>query len=159
MTPISRLLRLAILLWLISPPIANAANLPCDAANPAQVRLQVSVSGMRTTQGQIVIAVYPDAQKGFLKGAHKLAEQRLPVVLPVTHACFGMPAPGYYAVALFGDVNDNDHFDLTVLGLPAEGYGFSNNPHLVFGPPAIGKVRFPAHIGDNQIVIRMQYYP
>ncbi len=158
MTSIPRLLRLAMLPWL-GFHMANAAAIPCDSANPAQVRLQVSVSGMRTTKGQIVITIYPDAQKGFLKGAYKLAEQRLPVLLPVTHACFAMPTPGYYAVALFGDVNDNDHFDLTLLGLPAEGYGFSNNPHLIFGPPAIGKVRFPAHIGDNQIDVRMQYYP
>ncbi len=158
MTVISRLLCL-VLLPCLGFHAANAATLPCDPANPAQVRLQVSVSGMRTTQGQIVITIYPDAQKGFLKGPYKLAEQRLPVVLPVTHACFGMPAPGYYAVALFGDVNDNDHFDLTFLGLPAEGFGFSNNPHLVFGPPKIGKVVFAAHTGDNPIDVRMQYYP
>ncbi len=158
MTLITRLRCLPMLLWLVFAT-ANAATIPCDAADPMQVRLQVSVSFMRTTKGRIVITVYPDAQKGFLKGADKLAEQSLPVSLPVTHACFVMPAPGYYAVALFGDVNDNDHFDLTVLGIPAEGYGFSNNPHLVFGPPKIGKVRFPAHIGDNQIDVRMQYYP
>ena len=114
---------------------------------------------MRTTKGQIVITIYPNAQVGFLKGRYKLSEQRLPVVLPVTKACFVVPAPGYYAVALFGDVNDNDHFDLTALGVPAEGYGFSNNPHMYFGPPGIAKVRFPAHLGDNQINVRMQYYP
>jgi len=158
LTPIPRLLRLLILPWLLVQT-ANAATLACDAANPGPVRLQVSVSGMRTTQGQIVITIYPDAQKGFLKGPYKLAEQRLPVVLPVTHACFAMPAPGEYAVALFGDVNDNDHFDLTLLGLPAEGYGFSNNPHLVLGPPKIGKVVVAAHTGDNQIDVTMQYYP
>jgi uncharacterized protein (DUF2141 family) len=136
---------------------AAAAN--CDPANPAQVRLQVSVSGMHTTKGQIVITIYPNAQVGFLKGRYKLSEQRLPVVLPVTKACFVVPAPGYYAVALFGDVNDNDHFDLTALGVPAEGYGFSNNPHMYFGPPGIAKVRFPAHLGYNKINVRMQYYP
>lgn len=158
MTPITRLIGLAMMLCMVFQ-LANAAVTPCDPANPAQVRLQVSVSGMRSTKGQIVITIYPDAQKGFLKGAYKLAEQRLPVALPVTYACFGVPTPGYYAVALFGDVNDNDHFDLTALGIPAEGYGFSNNPHLFFGPPGIAKVRFPAHPGDNQIAVRMQYYP
>jgi len=144
-------------LVLLSATAAKAVT--CDPANPTQVRLQVSVSGMRTTKGQIVITIYPDAQVGFLKGRYKLSEQRLPVVLPVTKACFVVPAPGYYAVALFGDVNDNDHFDLTALGVPAEGYGFSNNPRLYFGPPGIAKVRFPAHPGDNQISVRMQYYP
>ncbi len=136
-----------------------AADVPCDAANPAQVRLQVSVSGMRTTKGQIVFTVYPDIKVGFLKGRYKLSEQRHLVALPVTRACFVVPKPGYYAVALFGDENDNDHFDLTALGIPAEGYGFSNNPRLYFGPPGIARVLFPAHPGDNPVIIRMQYYP
>lgn len=147
------------ILWMVLHLVAASAAVTCDAANPKQVRLQVSVSGMRTTKGRIVITIYPDAQLGFLKGRYKLAEQRLPVLLPVTRACFVVPAPDYYAVALFGDENDNDHFDLTVLGVPAEGYGFSNNPRLYFGPPKIGQVRFPAHVGDNEIAVRMRYYP
>ena len=32
----------------------------CSAADPHQVRLQVSVSGMRSAAGSIVITVYPD---------------------------------------------------------------------------------------------------
>ena len=159
MTRIKRLLWPTTILCLVFHFAAASAAESCDAANPTQVRLQVSVSGMRTTKGKIVITIYPDAQVGFLKAKGKLSEQRLPVVLPATQACFVVPAPGYYAVALFGDVNDNDHFDLTALGVPAEGYGFSNNPHLYFGPPGIARVRFPAHLGDNEVSVRMQYYP
>jgi uncharacterized protein (DUF2141 family) len=147
------------ILWMVLHLTGASAATACDAANPTQVRLQVSVSGMRTTKGKVVITIYPDAQVGFLKGKYKLSEQRLPVVLPVTRACFVVPAPGYYAVALFGDENDNDHFDLTALGVPAEGYGFSNNPRLYFGPPKIGRVRFLAHAGDNEISVAMRYYP
>ncbi len=154
-----RLLGLTLVLGMDFHAASAKAVVACDPANAAQVRLQISVSGMRTTRGQIVIVIYPDIAKVFLKDRFKLEEQRLAVVLPVTKACFVVPAPGYYAVALYGDVNSNDHFDLTALGVPAEGYGFSKNPHLFFGPPSLARVRFPAHPGDNPIDARMSYYP
>ncbi len=159
MKRMKRLLWPTLLLGMVFRVAVASADVTCDPANPAQVRLQVSVSGMRTPKGQIVFTVYPDIKVGFLKGKYKLSEQRLLVALPVTHACFVLPKPGYYAVALFGDENDNDHFDLTALGIPAEGYGFSNNPRLYFGPPGIDQVLFPAHPGDNPVSVRMQYYP
>ena len=141
---IPRVIAGTMLAWLglaaITP--AWAAHLVCDAADPTQVRLQVSITGMHSAKGQIVVAVYPDEPKHFLKGRYKLAEQHLPITQPVTHACFVVPAPGSYAVALFHDENGNDHFDLNALGIPVEGYGFSNNPKLYFGPPGLGQVVF-----------------
>ncbi len=132
---------------------------PCDLANPAQTRLEISVSGMRTTKGRITISIYPDIADEFMKGPYKIGQLHLPVLLPVTRTCFVVPAPGFYGVALFGDELSNNHFETTGLGLPAEGYGFSNNPRLYFGPPGLARVRFRAHPGDNQVDIRMQYYP
>jgi len=130
----------------------------CKAAEPNQVPLQVSVSGMRSTKGNITITIYPDEPSHFLDGAYKVARQELPVTLPVTSACFVLPAPGYYAVALFHDENDNHHFDTNSLGIPVEGYGFSNNPTLYFGPPGLAQVRFAVNPGENPIAIRMKYY-
>ena len=146
---------LAVLAW--RPRDADAAA-ACNPADPGQVRLQVSVSGMRSAEGNVTITLYPDESSHFLNGAWKLARQILPVTLPVTRACFVAAAPGFYAVALFHDENNNHHFDTTVLGLPAEGFGFSNNPKLYVGPPGLGEVRFLAHPGDNPVVIRMKYY-
>jgi uncharacterized protein (DUF2141 family) len=131
---------------------------PCDPADPGQVRLQVSVSGMRSASGNVTITIYPDEPKHFLNGAYKLARQSVAVTLPATHACFAFTSAGYYAVALFHDENGNGHFDTTMLGIPAEGYGFSNNPTLRLGPPHLGKVRVAAHAGDNPIIIKMKYY-
>ncbi|HVJ55678.1 MAG TPA: DUF2141 domain-containing protein [Aliidongia sp.] len=134
------------------------ASPACDPADPNQVRLQVSVSGMRSTAGNVTITIYPDEPDHFLDGAYKLARQIVPVVLPVTQACFAFTAPGYYAVALFHDENGNGHFDTTLLGVPAEGYGFSNNPTLYLGPPDLSKVRVALHAGDNPVAIKMKYY-
>ena len=141
-----------------APALAQAEAPPaCDAADPNQVRLQISVSGMRSTDGNIAITIYPDDSAHFLDGAYKLARQAAAVTLPVSHACFAFAAPGFYAVALFHDENSNGHFDTTMLGLPAEGYGFSNNPTLYLGPPSLNQVRFAAHPGDNPIDVKLKY--
>ena len=130
----------------------------CGAIGPNQVPLLVSVSGMRSANGNITITIYPDEPSHFLDGTYKVARLEVPVTLPVTSACFALPAPGYYAVALFHDENGDRHLNTNALGIPTEGYGFSNNPTLYFGPPELGKVRFPLHPGDNPITIRMKYY-
>lgn len=146
------------LLCLPARSVRAAAGPLCNATALGQVRLQIAVSGMRTTKGNITITIYPDDPAHFLNGAYKLARQHVAVTLPVTHACFVVAAPGRYAVALFGDENNNGHFDTNFLGIPIEGYGFSNNPKLYFGPPKLKQVLITAHRGDNPIAIRMNYY-
>jgi uncharacterized protein (DUF2141 family) len=149
---------LAALGWLVFSSPTRADTPACDAADPNQVRLQVSVSGMRSTDGNVTVTIYPDDAAHFLDGAYKVARQAMPVSLPVTRFCFALPAPGYYAVALFHDENNNGHFDTTLLGIPAEGFGFSNNPTLYVGPPDLSKVRIALHAGDNPVSVQMKYY-
>jgi uncharacterized protein (DUF2141 family) len=154
-----RIAALGSLLFLPPGQAAHADNAAtCAATAPDQTPLQISVSGMRSARGNITITIYPDEPSHFLDGAYKVARQLLLVTLPVTSACFALAAPGYYAVALFHDENDNHHFDTNSLGIPTEGFGFSNNPTLYFGPPDLSRVRFSVHPGDNPIAIRMKYY-
>jgi len=149
---------LVLSMWFLSLPAqAEAASL-CNPADPNQVRLQISVSGMRSAEGNVQITIYPDQPEHFLDGAYKLARREFPVTLPVTHACFAVAAPGYYAVALFHDANNNHHFDTTMIGLPAEGYGFSNNPKLYLSLPRLSRTRFATRAGDNPVAIQMKYY-
>jgi uncharacterized protein (DUF2141 family) len=137
---------------------ADGAQAGCDAPATNQGALHVSVSGMRSAKGNVTITIYPDDAAHFLDGKFKVARQTLPVTLPVTTACFVLPVPGVYAVALFHDENANGHLDTNALGIPTEGYGFSNNPTLYFGPPDLDRVRFALHAGDNAVDVRMKYY-
>ena len=146
-------------LFLAAGPAFGDAGVPtppaCDAADPGQVRLQVSVSGMRSANGSLVITIYPDDAQHFLDGKYKLARQTVPVALPVTHACFVVGPQGSYAVALFHDENDSGHMETNLLGIPTEGYGFSNNPTLYLGPPSLspgqlsGSLRRQPGLGTN----------
>jgi len=65
-------------------------------------------------------------------------------------------APGDYAVALFHDENDNGRID-RVGPIPKEGFGFSQNPRLYFGPPGFKQARFTVGSSDTRQVIKLHY--
>jgi uncharacterized protein (DUF2141 family) len=43
---------------------------------------------------------------------------------------------GKYAISVLHDENENNKIDFNFIGIPKEGYGFSNNPKIMFGPPS-----------------------
>lgn len=131
------------------PPVCN------DSAD--QVRLQVRVSGLKSAKGNITVTVYPDDEKRFLAGGGKLARQRVSAMLPITTACFVVPAAGAYAIAIYHDANNDHDFNRTFVGLPAEGFGFSRNPKTKLGLPRFSEVRFNSQLGDNPVEIQLSY--
>ena len=132
-----------------------AAPVCSDAAG--ETRLLVKVLGMRSAKGNVTITVYPDDVRRFLAPGGKLLRQRVPVTGSVTAACFVVPAAGVYAIAIYHDEDDNHHFNRSFIGLPTEGYGFSQNPKTLVGLPSLNEVRFTAKLGDNPIDIRLSY--
>jgi uncharacterized protein (DUF2141 family) len=50
--------------------------------------------------------------------------------------------PGNYSFKYFHDENENNVLDTNWLGMPTEGFGFSNNAHGTFGPPPVEKTIF-----------------
>ena len=49
---------------------------------------------------------------------------------------------GKYSFKYFHDENNNKKLDTNWLGIPTEGFGFSNNARGTFGPPAFEKTVF-----------------
>ena len=49
---------------------------------------------------------------------------------------------GTYAFRYIHDENNNKEMDTNWLGIPREGYGFSNNATGAFGPPKFSKTLF-----------------
>ena len=67
--------------------------------------------------------------------------------------------PGPYAIMLYHDENGNGRLDRGgLLGMPTEGYAFSNNAPVRFGPPSFDamKVELKAKAGLRTSV-RMRY--
>lgn len=66
--------------------------------------------------------------------------------------------PGRYAIALLHDENGNGKADRAALMIPTEGFGFSRDAKVRFGPPRFGEAAFDVAPGANQkLTIRMRY--
>lgn len=65
--------------------------------------------------------------------------------------------PGTYAIAAIHDENRNGDLDRDWLGIPTEGYGFSENARASLGAPSFKVASFPFDGGELFLTIRLQY--
>lgn len=135
---------------------AAQAQERCEGVQrPGASKLVVQMSGIRPASGEVAVTVYPDSKKRFLAPGGKLARERVKVTGAAARACFWLPA-GNYAVAVYHDRNGDRDFNRTLVGLPAEGFGFSNNPETKFGLPPLEAARFSLS-GERTLSVQMRY--
>jgi uncharacterized protein (DUF2141 family) len=156
----NRLIQAALLGAAIAMPAipvmaADAPSATCTAT-PGHPVLAITVKSVHSSKGEVAITIYPGDSSQFLAPHAKLSRVRLPAS-PVVHACMNVPHAGDYAVAIYHDENGDHHFNRTFLGLPAEGYGFSNDAPAVAGLPTYSATKFTAHEGVNPLIITMRY--
>ena len=61
----------------------------------------------------------------------RLVEPKIPCVF----VTFSNLAKSSYAILVHQDLNENGLLDKSIMGIPQEPIGFSNNPTIMFGPP------------------------
>ncbi|TFI58607.1 DUF2141 domain-containing protein [Sphingomonas parva] len=143
-------------LGLIGAPLPLlAAETDCTGPE-SQVRLLVTVEGVRAAEGLIAVTLYADDPKRFLAKRGALYVGRVPARQGRTRVCIHLPSTGIYGLAVYHDADGDRGFDRNALGLPKEGYGFSNNAPTVFGLPRFGAVRFSVpHSGfETRVTLR-----
>lgn len=93
--------------------------------------LTVNIERIERAQGHILVLV-ADSEAAWDGQAPRVAARKIAVEaagsLPVT---FEELPPGRYAVQVLHDANDNGKLDTNIVGMPTEGYGFSNNPQVM----------------------------
>ncbi|WP_243713623.1 DUF2141 domain-containing protein [Luteimonas terrae] len=105
----------------------GALAAPLQAAD-----LTVSLHDARTQDGRFQVALV-DAG-GYAGSAAPVAARELAPAGAVTRVTFdGVPA-GRYALMVIHDENGNGTLDTNLVGMPVEGYGFSNNPRVTRKP-------------------------
>ncbi len=146
---------LGLVVGLLSVVPALAQDSCGGVRSSTSAKLSVQVTGVRATKGEVALTLYPDDKRRFLAKGGKLARVRA-AAQPLTKACFWVP-PGSYALAIYHDSNGDRDFNRTLVGLPAEGFGFSNNPETKVGLPALSSVRFSVGSGERSLSIQMRY--
>lgn len=119
--------------------------------------LKLVVEKIKEDKGQILISIF-NREKGFpyLSGGsiktYSLAPASGKVLLEVNDIHTGV-----YAIAFFQDIDGNKKITTNKVGIPKEGYGFSNNAMGMFGPPSFKDASF-RFSRDTTIVVRMKYF-
>lgn len=111
--------------------LALAAFLP-SAAMAGEIT--VTVHGVRSAQGKVMVALYADAQtyrKEIRRDGLELATRPGDV-----RGCFTNLPPGRYGIAVYHDENGNGKLDYNLFGVPVEGYGFSRDAMGNMAPPS-----------------------
>ncbi len=115
--------------------------------------LTITIGNIKNDAGQISLAVY-NTEKEYMKK---------PFVVKSTKAVKGTVeinieglAAGTYAITIMHDANDNKKLDSNLIGMPKEGFGFSNNAMGSFGPPSFEKAKFE-FANSSRISIDLKY--
>lgn len=140
----NRLLALALLNAACQESLTGAQRpAPADkstllAAEPVghleRSRLDVEIFGLRKPRGSVAVAVF-DQDAGFPDQDKAVRRQWLRVSEQHAQVSFDDLVEGVYAIAVLHDENDNQRMDYNFLGIPTEGFGFSNDAKVGFGPP------------------------
>lgn len=137
---------------------AGSAAAQQDCTGPASsVRLQVDVQNVRSSSGLIAVTLYADDPRRFLARRGSLYVGRVPARSGTTRMCIHLPSTGVWGLAVYHDENGDRRFDRTGVGMPAEGFGFSNNPRTLFGVPAFRSVRLSVPRNDMRATVRLRY--
>lgn len=130
------------------------AALLLPAASPT-FSLELDVQKLRSAKGVLRICLtarpqsFPDC-----KGDAQALSRSVPA--GQTIVIFDGLAPGNYAAAIIHDENGNRELD-TLMGIPREGFGFTRNPAIGFGPPKFDAARFAVDGAAKPQQVRMRY--
>ena len=140
-----------------APAMAQAAPPAGCQGTPSNTWLNVVVEGVRNSNGLIAVTLYGDDSRKFLAKKGSLKVSRFDATAPTTRTCIFVPRPGVYAIAVYHDEDASRKINRSGLGMPTEGFGFSNNPSTVAGIPAFRSVRLDVSKPGLTTRIRMRY--
>lgn len=124
--------------------VGLVATLPAFAAD-----LTINLTGVRAPTGLLKVALL-DSQAAWDGQAAPVDATGAPPAGDTATFQFKDLKPGTYAVAISHDENGNGKLDSNIVGMPTEGYGFSNNPQ-VMRKPTFDEARF--EVGQDDLAI------
>jgi uncharacterized protein (DUF2141 family) len=126
----------------------------CLVMLPAQAAtVTVTVHKVKKAEGDIRAALCAD--EASYKADTCIAEAIVKAKAGSTTLDFKNVAPGTYGIQLMHDKNGNGDMDFNFLGLPKEGYGFSNNAKPRLSQPSFSKIAFIVGQNDVQLSINL----
>ena len=107
-----------------------------------QVALTVEIDQLRNNNGKLLLELNNEDEEVIQGFSETIANNRCVIVIKDLK-------PGKYAFKFFHDENNDEEINTNFMGIPKEGYGFSNNAKGTFGPPSFDKMLFELSKSDT----------
>lgn len=145
--------------WTAWRAVLTLATLPAVAvAQPPCPGIHVKILDIRNSTGTVACALF-ESPVGFPIEFLRSATNVMVIKIRKTQArCdFEDIPPGTYAMAVIHDENMNGKLDTNWLGIPTEGYGFSNDAQGVVGAPSFSAASFPYDGRNLDLTMSLHY--
>jgi uncharacterized protein (DUF2141 family) len=117
--------------------------------------LLILIKGFKNTEGSVRVALFNKGDKYPDSDAYRTSIKEVSANEELIK--FEDLPYGDYAVAVIHDINNDGKLDKNLLGVPIEGYGFSNNALGKYGPPTWMQASFVFAGRDEAKVIDLDY--
>jgi len=104
-------------------------------------KIIINLNGIKNAKGKINSALY-NSSSSFNNPSQSYKKYSLNAVSGNLVITLDSIPSGTYAFGLYHDENGNNEIDKNLLGIPPEGFAFSNNAMGAFGPPSFQPSNF-----------------
>lgn len=133
--------------------ISLAAGMMALSSYSYGADVTLEVSNITKQTGNIIVAVY-DSQSAYAQSGQPISTAKIPAESATVSTVLTELKSGEYAVKIFHDENSNGQLDTNMVGMPKEGYGFSNNGGR-FGPASFDEAKVTVD-QDTKIAINLR---
>lgn len=117
----------------------------------------LEIEGSRNEKGYLLVSLFNEAIGFPSDGKKAFRKTRVTINRGITLVEWKDLPEGSYAAALLHDENNDQKMNFSMIGLPKEGYAFSNNAMGLAGPPSFQKASF-LHQGERTVHrIKLRY--
>ena len=121
--------------------------------------VEITVNGIKSEKGQIVVGVFPD-DLSFRKEKVLLTTTVSKTDISDGTMSFSISLePGLYGLSILDDENGDGKMEYRMLGIPKEGFGFSDYYHTGLKKPKFDSFKFTIDSDlVKKIIVKMRYF-
>ena len=108
------------------------------------ISLEMEINNLQSNNGPLYIRILDENENPVIVGTS-------PVINYSARISFDSISTGKYAIQFFHDENENQKMDFSLIGIPKEKFGSSNNVKPILGPPKFEKMLF--NLTENKKLI------
>ena len=122
------------------------------------IAISVTIKDIKTSNGQILMGIYKDDVSFDKEIAYKKVQAFKTKISNGTLVVEVKLEPGKYGISLMDDENFNGKMDYNFIGIPKEGFGFSNYYHTGLTKPKLKSFLFEVIENKNtKVEVKMKY--